>query len=179
MSLVIYGGSFDPPHLGHKMVVDTIDELNLGKLVIIPNTAPDYKQPSVATNDERIKMLELMFSEHIISDFEVNNNIYTPTVNTIRHFKAQSEKLYFVMGSDSYNNLHTWHDYEEILSSIIIIVIKRDNEVFENHDNVIFINNEIIDISSTSIRNNLCEKTLHSDVYEYIKENNIYATKNN
>lgn len=178
MSLVIYGGSFDPPHLGHKMIVDTLKELNLGTIVIVPNTTPDYKASSIANNFERIKMLELMFNEHIISDFEVNNHTYTPSIKTIKHFKKQSDNLYFVMGSDSYNNLHTWHNYEEIINNVIIIVIKRDNEVFAKCNNVIFINNDIIDISSTSIRKNICKDHLHDAVYNYIKENNIYATTN-
>lgn len=174
-SIVIFGGSFNPPHLGHKMIVEYINKLELGKIVIIPNKNPYYKKIEVSDND-RINMLKLMFNNDIDLT-EINNEVYTPTSDTIKRYKIKYDKIYFVVGSDSYNDLKTWHNYEFLLENVTFIVFEREHMNIKR-DSDIFINNKVIDISSTKCRENIDPNYLTREVYNYIIKKGLYAKKN-
>lgn len=174
-SCVIYGGTFDPPHLGHKMVVETIKELNLGEIIIIPNKKPYYKDAIKTSDEDRLSMVKLMFGDCKIDLYEIENNIYTPTYDTLLRYQKEYDEIYFVLGSDSYETIDSWHHYDELINAAKFIVFNRGNNISLIKDSDILVNNKIIDISSTELRSNIEEKNLTKEVYEYILEKGLYA----
>ena len=115
MKIGIYGGSFNPCHLMHKEIVFTLLEKKYFDRIIILPTGNFYKKSNLLKGEERIKMLELMFSSHpkvIISDYEFKNNLIC-TYRSLDYFQNlyKGDQLDFIMGSDNLLNFHLWKRY--------------------------------------------------------------------
>lgn len=89
--------------------------------------------------------------------------------------------LYLVIGADNADYIDKWNNYEEIIKNGIIVIKRENIKVKLNAPNVIYINNDFSNISSTKIRNNLNKYKLYLDkrVYNYIKDNNLYQKGSN
>ena len=59
MKTVLFGGTFDPPHLGHKMIIEELIKMEFDSILVLPNKKPDYKKVS-ATDRQRLDMLKIM-----------------------------------------------------------------------------------------------------------------------
>ena len=127
----VFGGTFDPVHLGHiKAITTCLTDFNLDKVVVIPCHDPVHKPDAFVKGKDRLKMLELAFAQehHIeISDIELVANQGSYTVDTLALLKDKNpaDHLVFAMGSDSYLHLHTWHRVDKILSLAHIVVLSR------------------------------------------------------
>ncbi|BBJ27853.1 nicotinate (nicotinamide) nucleotide adenylyltransferase [Athalassotoga saccharophila] len=160
----IYGGTFDPVHNGHLIIVNGILEMTkLEKIIIMPTRIPPHKKGKVSADFERrLRWAKIAFDEIEnveISDFENKPDI-SYTVDTIRHFNKIHGKIAYIMGEDSFVNIDKWYMYEEIVRSAKIYVYPRycDRsktlsmiEKFKMYD-VNFLPLPIIEISSTVIR---------------------------
>ncbi len=201
--LGIFGGTFDPIHLGHLIIAEQIrDSLNLDKIIFVPNGNPPHKVNSFTDKKYRLDMLKLAIEDNQffeISEIEINKTSYCYTIDMIKELKLIFKSdLFFIMGADSLVNIKTWHKYEELLNLCNFIIFPRifKNEVIEHweknklqdwirnnltseENKFIFINFPIIEISSTEIRRKLTEKRsikylVPQKVITYIYENNVY-----
>jgi len=190
--VVIYGGSFDPPHLAHLKLIEHIAYyLKPYKIIIVPS----HKQPLKNKQTDakhRFNMLKLMLKNtYEISSYELEKKETSYTVDTLNFFKNKymDYDLYYLMGLDSFLNIHFWKEFEFILKNYNLIVASRKmdkNNTFLSFikqyrklknftKKIIYFNNFNYKISSSVIRFNIKNPIyLTKQVYNYIKEHNLY-----
>ena len=129
LSVAVFGGSFDPPHIGHQTIVRKILDLNLfDKLVIVPTFLNPFKSTSHASPKQRLTWCRELFASTntIVSDYEINQQKPIYTIDTIRELQKTYIVKYLVIGSDNLNNIDIWKEFDKINSEIVWIVISRD-----------------------------------------------------
>jgi nicotinate-nucleotide adenylyltransferase len=180
-SIALYGGSFDPPHIGHQAVIEALEELDfIDKIIIMPTFLNPFKDSSIAPSALRLKWLQEIFSEYEnleVSAFEVTQARKVPTIETVKMLKNKYEKIYLVIGADNLKSLEKWYRYNELTELVTFIVATRDAiEVPEN-----FLQLHVdVDISSTALREHMdiskLPKKCANEIAQYYKEHN--AKKN-
>lgn len=197
--IAILGGSFDPVHSAHMMCVnEAIDELNLDKVLIIPTGRPPHKEISnPEINKHRLNMLKIAFKDinkTEVLDFELRNKNLSYTYLTIQYIKENYsyDKLYFLIGADMLMILDKWKKIDYLFENLKFAVFKRkgvsDRELNQKieylekkfNTKILTIKSKAIDISSTTIRNNIAKdigysQHLEKGVYEYILKERLYA----
>ena len=131
--LGVYGGSFDPIHLGHLGPVEEARAATgLDEILNVPAFAPPHKpQGPSASAFHRFGMCAAALEAYphlLLSDFEVSRGGTTYTIETLRHVRANhpESEVFLVLGSDSMAQLHTWREWKEIVSSHRIVVVYRE-----------------------------------------------------
>ena len=191
MRVFFYGGTFDPPHIGHKMIVEyCLDKCD--KLILIPNKkSPDKLSNPVATYAQRKDMLKLLFNNNkiLISDFEHNLDKINYTYLTIKHLKKsyKNSVLTMVIGNDQLVNLKNWKNFEFILNEVKILCFNRllsDDDKSENKliKDIKFIEKFNINISSSIVRKNILNNSienlsgmLNNKIIKYIMKERLYV----
>ena len=199
MRIGIYGGSFNPVHLGHKHLADTMcEKLNLDKCIIIPAFVSPFKtnRKSSVTADDRFNMCELAFSDdnYVVSNLEIAKGETSYTVNTITALKEQypDDELCLIVGSDMLLSFDRWYRWQDILKKCTLCAVSRceedslqELEAFaETHlrqaGNVLILPFSPLVVSSTLLREKIrngedTTEFLHPDVQKYIQENKLYS----
>jgi len=187
----IFGGTFNPPHIGHSILADYVrEELLLDKIIFIPSGNPPLKDSISA--EHRLNMSKLAFGNDEnfeISEIESENiEKKTYTVDTLQKlnekYKDEDVQLYLIIGMDKLNELPKWKEPEKLFKLAKVIVINRpDNSVSnakpEFRERAEVINTPELEISSSEIRKRIYENKsvkylLNEKVLEYIKKNNLY-----
>ncbi|OPA72345.1 nicotinate (nicotinamide) nucleotide adenylyltransferase [Campylobacter pinnipediorum subsp. caledonicus] len=171
MNLALFGGSFDPPHMGHDSIVKiALNELNIDKLVIMPTFISPFKANFSAPPDVRLKWVKDIWGslENVeISDFEIEQKRPVPTIQTAIYLKEKynPENFYLLLGADHIRNLSTWHNYNELKNIVKFIVAKRDEiEIPKNLQKI----NTDVHISSSEIREGIGYELLNDNIKEDI-----------
>lgn len=172
MKIAIYGGSFNPMHIGHEKIVDyVLQNLDMDRIIIIPVGIPSHKENNLEQSYTRLKICKEIFenNEKIeVSDIEIKNKKKSYTYDTLLKLikiYGKDNEFFEIIGEDSLKNLKTWKNYKELLTLCKFIVFRRkddknidiDSEFF-NNENIIILKNEYYDISSTEIRNKVKNK---------------------
>lgn len=193
MRIGLYGGTFDPIHVGHLIVIENaINFMNLDKVIILPSSNPPHKKHKKKTDTNiRVEMVSEAIKDNdkiVLSTFESTDDKVRYTHETIRYFKKlfKNDDIFYIMGEDSFLTIDTWRNYDDILDENIIVftrsnidedseLVKRVELIKKDNPNIFLINNLNINISSTLIRNlvknNLSIKYLVRDNVRYIIEN--------
>jgi nicotinate-nucleotide adenylyltransferase len=167
MRIAIYGGSFNPMHIGHEKIVDyVLDNLNMDKIIIIPVGIPSHRENNLEQSDTRLKICKEIFKGNKkieVSDIEIKSEGKSYTYDTLLKLMdlyGENNEFFEIIGEDSLKSLKTWKNYEELLKICKFIVFRRKDdkniqidEEFLNNKNIIILENEYYDISSTEIRN--------------------------
>ena len=167
MRIAIYGGSFNPMHIGHEKIVDyVLDNLNMDKIIIIPVGIPSHRENNLEQSDTRLKICKEIFKGNKkieVSDIEIKSEGKSYTYDTLLKLMVlygENNEFFEIIGEDSLKSLKTWKNYEELLKICKFIVFRRKDdkniqidEEFLNNKNIIILENEYYDISSTEIRN--------------------------
>lgn len=198
MRIGLYGGTFDPIHLGHLIVIENaINEMNLDRVVILPSSNPPHKKHKDKTKaDIRVEMVAEAIKDNpkiILSTFESTDNVVRYTHDTLEYFtsKLPNHEIFYIMGEDSFVTIDTWRNYEKILDYNIIVfarsgidnnsnLIKKVDKIRKDNPNIYLIDILNINISSTLIRTLSKEyksiKYLVKDEVNYIiKNRNLYV----
>jgi len=185
----IFGGSFDPPHIGHLIAAQSVLEIRkLSKIIFIPNgISPNKNYQRGASAQDRLNMLKISIEEipyFEYSDIEIKNPEVSYTINTLRMLRSLYEELELIIGYDNLLEFSTWKEPEEIIKCAKLAVLKRntitESEVKDKYYNTaVFVDTPVIEISSTEIRkrikNGLPINYLVADkVKEYIYKFNLY-----
>ena len=132
MKLGIFGGTFDPVHYGHLILVECCrQELGLDSVRLVPAGQPPHKTPDGMTDGHtRADMLNLAVSgcpDLVVDRREIRRTGKSYTVETLREFKAEfpDDELFFLMGADSIRDLLTWKDPEMILDLATVVGVNR------------------------------------------------------
>lgn len=196
--IALYGGTFDPIHLGHLEIARKVLELfEIEKVLFIPAQAPPHKIGRPVTEPiHRYAMLALATQNDpqlSISTFELDAPGRRYTVDTVQHFQetlGEATELFFVMGADSWSEIKTWREWERLLRMINHIVVTRPGyEVAEAPPEVkhrVFFTDAVMkDVSATNIRRLASKgrveelaKLVSEPVAEYIRKYQIYRDTN-
>ncbi len=189
--LGIFGGTFDPIHLGHLICAEQISEsLGLDIVIFVPCALPPHK-PSYcpAEGKHRLAMIDLAIrgcEKFRSSQIELSRGGISYTVDTVTEIRSQVGKdidLWLILGLDAYMDLPTWKDPDLILDQCKIAVATRPGyslgSVRPLSKNIEFIEITAVDISSSEIRRRIAEgksiRFLVPDAVEkYIRKVNPY-----
>ena len=193
MKTCIFGGTFDPPHIGHLLIAQTIIESeNFERLIFVPaNISPAKQGKVMSSTRKRLDMLNMALvgnDNFEISDFEINKGDISYTIDTINEFaqnrNLEKKDLYFLMGSDTLREFHKWKDPKKIMNLCNIIVAIRPGFTPSDIpqwilDEVHFANIPQFEISSTNIRARWRDGTtirymVPKAVWKYINKNGLY-----
>ena len=206
MKIGIYGGTFNPPHLGHMVAAKTAAQvLGLDKLILVPAAVPPHKQlpEGSATPEQRLDMVRLM-ADNLnmpgvaqVSDIELQREGKSYTCDTLVAMKDlyPEAELWLLMGTDMFLSLHNWYQPEKIMELAGICAFGRTEQDGEElfAPQRAFLQEKynarlttitlpgLVDISSTQLREVLDkgkgEEYLCQAVYGYILMNGLYGTK--
>jgi len=193
MHIGLFGGTFNPIHTGHLIIADAlINQTSINKIIFIPAAIPPHKQnQTISAAKHRFKMIQLAiqdFPEFEVSDFEIKRGEVSYTIQTVQCFldRYTSDTLYFIIGADSLAEMKLWREPERLIHMIRFIVVNRPgfdmNEIKpEFHENVLWVNTPLIEISSTQIRQQVRNHQsirflVPSTVENYIHKNALYQT---
>lgn len=193
MKIGLYGGTFDPIHVGHLIVIENaINDMDLDKVIILPSSNPPHKKHKDKTNtDVRVEMVSEAIKDNpkiILSTYESDTDQVIYTHHTLEYFTEalKDHELFYIMGEDSFMTIDSWRNYEKILSYNIIVfarediskdsdLVKKVEKIKKDNPNIFLLNSLNINISSTLIRNLVKEnksiKYLVKDEVEYIIKN--------
>ena len=187
----LFGGTFDPPHIGHLLVAQTIIEAeNFDKIVFIPTFKTPQKN-NITDIKDRLAMLRMGVTSNPnfeISELEIQRGGTSYTIDTVRDYKSDqdydSRELYYLIGSDSLQTFHFWKETREILDESQVIVALRPGFRPSDISNWIlrkvrFANIPRFEISSSTIRlrwqeNKTIRYMVTQPVWEYINDHGIY-----
>ena len=202
--IALFGGTFDPIHLGHTTVAAAAAEhIGAEKVIFVPaKRSPLKGSLPKATDDHRLKMITLAISDDRrfdVSDYELKRPEPSYTLETIRRFQTDfgSEvSLYWLVGADSVDDLPYWYGITELIDECNLCAMyragckkpdfakfkafwgaKRIEKLQQN-----IIQTPLVDISSTEIRNRLAagldvSGMLHLPVADYIHKYGLYQSK--
>jgi len=173
----IYGGSFDPVHLGHLQTATSIkNELDIDRLFMLPCFEPVHKNSLNYTTKQRLQMLDLAIKEFNsleIDTREILRGGSSFMIDTLLDLKDsfKNESICLIIGMDSFINFKTWKNWDEFSKLIHLVVLPRNGDqpvsknltTFETVENIdklksnssghlYFSNSQMIDISSSAIR---------------------------
>lgn len=128
----VYGGTFDPPHLGHLAIAEQlVDAFVLDRLLMVPAAIPPHKRgQTISSPFHRLAMLALATAQSsriFLATLEVEPGATPYTVDTLRRLQQThpEARLFFIMGADSFRDVSCWHHYEELLTRYSTIVAMR------------------------------------------------------
>ena len=197
----IYGGTFNPPHIGHiQAAKQAVRALGLTKLLVIPDRiAPHKDMPdNSAAPEQRLDMLRIALEgcEAIeVSPIELNREGKSYTFETILQLKQQypQAELVLLMGTDMFLSFQTWKNPEIILENASLGIFYRGEkgekaaieakkaEMEQQGARIRLVQNDIINISSTQMRRLLAFRCagemLPEGVLDYIREHYLYDTR--
>ncbi len=176
MNIALFGGSFDPPHIGHEQIVySVLEKINLDKLIVVPTFLNPFKIKSHFSPNDRLLLIKDLFKDEKkveVSDFEILQNKATPSIQTVDYLKKKysPENIYLIIGADNIKSLHLWKDFDKLKQLVTFIIISRDGYE-EKNDIIQFINIKLdINISSTTLRDNLDLKYIPKKIEQKVKE---------
>lgn len=198
-SIALYGGSFDPIHIGHLITASqAVSTYNLDKLIFIPSYITPLKEKELsATEIDRFNMISLSIKnkeKFELSDHEINKKGVSYTYDTVKYFKSiyNIEKIYFIIGTDRAKDLKKWYNIEELSKLVTFILVARDNEninfivedSFYKNINYKIMASPIIEISSTLIRDKIknqesIDYMIVEECQKYIEEMSLYEFSRN
>ena len=185
----VFGGSFDPIHLGHLLTTRLVyEKRNLDKVIFIPNNISPLKTDLTPTSSlHRMNMLKLAvesFPYFEVSDYEINKSGVSYTYDTLLELKKSYPKLELIIGYDNLLVFDKWHLPEKILELVTLVVMKRSTDIEAEtknkfFDSAIIIDTPTIEISATEIRKRVkeglsIEYLVPKSVKEYISQNGLY-----
>jgi len=176
-TVALFGGSFDPPHLGHEAIVEALEKLEfIDKIILVPTFLNPFKTKTFASSKQRLNWLTCLFEENdkiVIEEYELNQKRKVATIETVNHLLNKYDKIYLVIGADNLSSLTKWHQFEELNSKVTFIVASRDSIKIPKKFMTLKVHKNI---SSTSLRKNIDIRKLPQncakEIAQHYKENN-------
>ncbi|MEG1996155.1 MAG: nicotinate (nicotinamide) nucleotide adenylyltransferase [Oscillospiraceae bacterium] len=196
--IAIFGGTFNPIHLGHiNLCNECAKIINPDEVLLVPTNLPPHKTHSqLATNRERLDMINIAIRNEKLfksSDIEYKLQGKSYTINTIDAIKKENPEaqLYLIIGSDMLFMFEKWYMYEDILKQATLVVAARQPQQYQQmlvkkqefkgyEDKIVIASIGEQPMSSTKIRELIkkndedAKKFLDTGVYKYIIDNRLY-----
>ena len=197
----LFGGTFNPPHIGHEgSASEVARRLGLDLLIIVPSGTPPHKALPVGTPsaDMRLCMTRMAFmgmKNVAVTDLEILKEAPSYTVDTVAAIKRDypEAEIFLLVGTDMFLTLGTWRESEILLKSVTPVVFSRSTDGHKRIDeysrtlkkrfgvNTEYIVTNIVDISSSQLREMLPLRKgtgyITDTIYSYIIKNRLYGAK--
>ena len=197
----IYGGTFNPPHIGHiTAAAQAVELLRLDKLLLIPGRIAPHKQlpENSATARQRLDMVAIAAKgcpRAEVSDLELRREGISYSYLTVEQLREEnpSARLFFLMGTDMFLSFLTWKEPERIWKQAALAVMYRgekgEADAIEAQKKaleamgaeVVLVKNDVVNISSTQMRRLLAFRCagqlLPEGVLDYIRQHHLYDTR--
>ena len=197
----LYGGSFNPIHLGHLIVARAVAEIaGLDRLIFLPSRTPPHKtHHQLLDAEHRAAMVRLAITDEPLfefSDFDLTRIGPTYTIDTVRHFRPifdAGTELFWLIGGDSLRELVTWKQLADLVSTCTVLTATRAGfaqvdwssfRSFIGDDGITRLQNgmlmtPVVEISSTDIRRRIRDRRsirflVTENVRAYIETRRIY-----
>ena len=131
--IAIFGGTFNPPHLGHRRaLVALIDRVKPDRVLVIPDGIPPHKElVGNASAEDRLAMTRLAFSdlcEVEISDMEMRREGKSYTSDTLASLTREGRELFLLVGGDMLLTLDRWHEFQTIFALATVCALSRESD---------------------------------------------------
>ena len=199
MRVGIFGGTFDPPHIGHMILAaEALQQLDLDYVYFLLSADPPHKQDrEITAIEHRLRMLELAINgqeDFKLSRIEIDRPGPHFALDSIKQFQDElpESELIYLIGSDSLRDLPTWHQPAELVARVNSIGVMRrpftdinleslTREIPELEKKLDFINTPLLEISSREIRKKIAtgahfRNYLRKSVFLYIVKNSLYRS---
>lgn len=194
----IFGGTFDPIHIGHLHVAyEAVYKLNLDSVIFVPAGNPPHKRKKYVTDSKiRYNIVDIAIKDEDkfeISDYELKKQGMSYTYETIEYFKNKEKdtQWFFISGMDCLMEIESWKNVNIILNNVCFVAFSRigyninDVKKYKKYleerycANIILLDIPIIDISSTYIREKIkygqeVKYLIPHKAYRYIKDMGLY-----
>lgn len=183
----IIGGTFNPPHLGHLLMAEQVgSQLELDEVWFMPTAKPPHAPgKKTIASQHRLQMVQKAIAGNPLfklQPYEVNRGGKNYTIDTMRHFIAEYPEtdFYFIIGTDSANDLDTWREIDELNQLVQFVGVRRPGEPpYTGRHSILWVDSPSVDLSSTEIRLRVfLEQSIKyqvpSTVEEYIKKHQLY-----
>ena len=200
MRLGIFGGSFDPPHVGHLLVAqDAVTALSLDRLLIVPAAQQPLKQGQQTPAVDRLAMVQRCFAGVpglVVDPVEIDRGGLSYMVDTVESLQRRepSAVLHLLIGEDVLETLPRWREPERLRSMVRLVVLRRDTaaepvatsagqqhalDSSAKHESVLHLATRRVDVSSTEIRERVragrsIRGFVTDAVAEYIESTGLY-----
>ncbi len=130
MAIGVFGGTFDPVHMGHLRVAEEVREaFSMERVYFVPARIQPFKQPGRgAAADERVHMLEMAMRGNSFfrtSPVEIRRGGVSYSIDTVKHFARRFGEIYFLVGIDAFSDIGLWKAYEELFLYANFVVMVR------------------------------------------------------
>lgn len=225
-NVAIYGGAFDPIHMGHLFIIQALIEIFSFKKVMIIPSGESLTKKMKASAFHRLNCLKIALKNEAnieINDFEIKQKGPHFTYSTLSHLrekeKLENREITFILGSDQFSQIESWFQFPEVLFQSNWIIFNRKGDSIESlektksklisqgvlkplkksslttaafkesyetdaHTQVHFADIPLPECSSSDIRKELAifgelkkPSLFPTNVYDYLKENELYGTK--
>jgi nicotinate-nucleotide adenylyltransferase len=193
MKVGIFGGTFNPPHIGHLIVAEFVrEEAKLDKIIFVPCASPPLKQnldylSQLAGPEHRFEMVKIAIKGNPffeVSDIEIKRGGVSYTIDTINQMleRFPSYNFHLLIGADQFKSFHLWREPDEIVRKVQLIVFNRpgfDIPKSKFSPFAMFISVPNIDVSASTIRFRVksgksIKYLVPPGVEEYIYVNGLY-----
>lgn len=183
----IFGGTFNPPHIGHLIMANEVyAALELDEIRFMPNAqAPHKEVSSSATNAQRLEMVELAIQgipHFTVERFEMERGGVSYTYETMKAMREREPgiEFYFIIGGDMIDSLNSWYRIDDLLELVHFIGVKRPGSSAQTDYPIRMVEVPEINLSSTFIRNRLQHNgslhfLLQPDVEAFIRKEGLYG----
>lgn len=158
----IFGGSFDPVHLGHMQVAKVARKVaGLDEVCFMPCWVSPFKERTFASGEDRVAMLNLAIEDAEVgqwasaSDFEISRHERSYSWQTVEHLCSTAEDTiwYWILGTDQWSEIHNWAEPEKLRTQLSFIVVTRGGDKVVERSNWCYQTAELDhEASSTKIR---------------------------
>ena len=124
----IFGGSFDPPHLGHREIIERALEV-VDKIIVVPTYLNPFKKSFNISANIRYQWVKKIFSSNrvVVSDYEIKQNRAVYTYETLKELSKRYNIKAIIIGADNLKNIDKWYNFDYLNSNYCWIVATRAN----------------------------------------------------
>jgi nicotinate-nucleotide adenylyltransferase len=197
--LGIFGGTFDPPHIGHLILAEYAREaLGAAKILFVPAADPPHKDSTRTGTEQRLAMLERSIADNphfalSLVDVERPGPHYSLDMIRILQTQYPGSELFFLIGADSLRDLTHWHQPEQLIRLCKLAVLPRPDVkvAADMHEaklpglaeQVVMLDTPLVDVSSTEIAARLragksVRYLVPQPALDYIVANGLYRDEN-
>jgi nicotinate-nucleotide adenylyltransferase len=176
-TIALFGGSFDPPHIGHEAIVNEALKLKeIDKVVMMPTFLNPFKSGFYAPSKLRLNWLKKIYKSYEnvdINSYEVDLEKKVSSIDSVKYLLKRYKKIYLIIGADNLKTLSKWDRYDELKTLVTFVIAHRDDiEIPKN-----FLELKIKeDISSTNLRKSIdrdkLSKICSDEIIKFYKEKN-------